>query len=208
MQGICTHHKYKENWSYGSGCRNPPSVYIVSSNLSVVDNFKYLGSSISRNLSLDVEINACIGRAGTVMAKLNKRVWQSINLTMTTRLKVYQACITSILLYGSETLTPYARQEAKLYSFHLRCLRRILGITWQDRIPTPLCWRRPNAPAYMHYSAKDAFDGWDTYAGWEKEEFQRTSSTASLKRVHVKLAAQSFASKIFARRIWSLQPLT
>ena len=67
----------------------PPSIYIDGSNLSVIDNFKYLGSTISIYLSLDVEINACIGRAGTVMAKLNKRVWQNINLTMNTRLKVY-----------------------------------------------------------------------------------------------------------------------
>ena len=80
-------------------------------------------------------MHARIGKAATVMAKLNKRVWQNINLTMNIRLKIYQACITSILLYGSETWTPYARQEAKLNSFHLRCLRRILGITWQDRIP-------------------------------------------------------------------------
>ena len=113
----------------------PPSIYVDGSNLSVVDNFKYLGSTISSNLSLDVEINARIGKAATVMAKLNKRVWQNIHLTMNTRLKVYQACVTSILLYGSETWTPYARQEAKLNTFHLRCLRRILGITWQDRIP-------------------------------------------------------------------------
>ena len=52
----------------------PSSVYIDDSNLSVVDNFKYLRSTISSNLSLDVEINACIGKAATVMAKLNKRV--------------------------------------------------------------------------------------------------------------------------------------
>ena len=90
------------------GAEIPPSVYIDGSNLSVVDNFKYLGSTISSNLSLDVEINARIGKAATVRAKLNKRVWQNINLTMNTRLKVYQACVTSILLYGSETWTPYA----------------------------------------------------------------------------------------------------
>ena len=40
----------------------PPSIYIDGSNLSVVDNFKYLGSTISSNLSLDVEINARIGK--------------------------------------------------------------------------------------------------------------------------------------------------
>ena len=33
----------------------------------------------------------------------------------------------------------------------------------------------------MLYSGKDALDGWDTYAGSEKEGFQRTSSLASLK---------------------------
>ena len=107
----------------------PPSIYVDGSNLSVVDNFKYLGSTISSNLSLDVEINTSVEKAATVMAKLNKRVWQSIHLIMNTRLKVYQACVISILLYGSETWTPYARQEAKLNTFHLRCLRRILGIT-------------------------------------------------------------------------------
>ena len=52
-----------------------PSFYIDGSNLSMVDNFKYLGSTIFNNLSLDVEINARIGKAATVMAKLNKRVF-------------------------------------------------------------------------------------------------------------------------------------
>ena len=52
----------------------PLSIYVDGSNLSVVDNFKYLGSTISSNLSLDVKINARIGKAATVMAKLHKRV--------------------------------------------------------------------------------------------------------------------------------------
>ena len=51
----------------------------------------------------------------------------------------------------------------------------------------------------MLYSAKDALDGWDTFAGWEKEVFQGTSSTSSLERVQLKLAAHSFASKMFTR---------
>ena len=67
----------------------PLSIYIDDSNLSVVDNFKYLASTISSNLSLDVKINARIGKADTVMAKLNKRVWQNISQTMNTRLKIY-----------------------------------------------------------------------------------------------------------------------
>ena len=74
-----------------------------------------------------------------------------------------------------------------------------MGITWQDRIPNNTVLEK--AKAYMLYSAKDALDGWDTYAGWEKKGFQRTSSTANFKRVYVTLAANSFASKILTRRI-------
>ena len=51
-----------------------------------------------------------------------------------TKICVYQAYVLSTLLYSSEAWTTYTRQERKLNSFHLRCLRRILEISWQDKI--------------------------------------------------------------------------
>ena len=68
------------------------------------------------------------------MARLSKRVWSNNQLTSNTKLQVYRACVVSTLLYGSESWTTYARQENHLENFHLRCLRRILGITWQDKV--------------------------------------------------------------------------
>ena len=56
-------------------------------------------------------------------------------LTIKTKTQVYQACVLSTLLYSSESWTLYTRQECRLNMFHLRCLRRILGISWQDHIP-------------------------------------------------------------------------
>ena len=56
-------------------------------------------------------------------------------LTISTKMKVYQACVLSTLLYSSETWTLYSCHERRLNTFHLRCLRRILGITWQDWVP-------------------------------------------------------------------------
>ena len=50
-------------------------------------------------------------------------------------MKVYLACVLSTLLYSSKTWTLYSYQETRLNTFHLRCLRRILGITWQDCVP-------------------------------------------------------------------------
>lgn len=45
---------------------------------------------------------------------------------------VYNACVLSTLLYGSETWTTYARQEKRLNTFQVRSIRRILS--WQDKV--------------------------------------------------------------------------
>ena len=47
---------------------------------------------------------------------------------------VYRAVVLTSLLYGSETWTCYRRHIKKLDQFHLRCLRRILDIRWEDRV--------------------------------------------------------------------------
>ena len=112
----------------------PPSISIDNEELEVTDHFTYLGSTVANNLSLDAEISKRIAKATAVMGKLNKRVWSNNQLTENTKLKVYQACVLSTLLYSSESWTTYTRQENCLESFHLHCLRRILGITWQDKI--------------------------------------------------------------------------
>ena len=112
-----------------------PSINIGNYTLEVVEEFTYLGSTISANLSLDREIDRRIGHAAATMAKLSKRVWQNRMITENTKVRVYQACILSTLLYGSESWTTYMRQERRLHAFHMRCLKRILGITWQDKIP-------------------------------------------------------------------------
>nr|VZI49834.1 unnamed protein product [Spirometra erinaceieuropaei] len=50
-------------------------------------------------------------------------------------MKMYKAVILPTLLYGAETWTVYAKQARLLNHFHLSCLRRILRLNWQDRIP-------------------------------------------------------------------------
>ena len=66
------------------------------------------------------------------MSRLTKRMWENNMLTINTKMQVYQAVVLSTLLYGSEAWTLYSHQERRLSAFHLRCLRRLLNITWQD----------------------------------------------------------------------------
>ena len=126
-----------------------PVITINDQNLEVVNTFTYLGSKISSSLSIDEEVNSRIGKAAAAMAKLDGRVWSNPRLTERTRLCIYQACITSTLLYGSETWTTYASHERRMNSFHLRCLRRILGIRWEDKVPNTEVLIRANFPS-MH----------------------------------------------------------
>ena len=90
--------------------------------------------SLTINLSLDAEIDKMIGKAASTLARLTARVWTRPKLSVKTKMAVYNACVTSTLLYGSETWTTYAGQERRLNTFHLRSIRRILGISWQDKV--------------------------------------------------------------------------
>ena len=118
----------------GQDVSSASNISVGDYTLEVVDEFVYLGSTISSNLSLDTELNTRIGKASTAMARLATRVWDNSMLTTNTKMKVYQVCVHSTLLCSSETWTLYTRQERRLNTFHLRCLRRILDISWQDHV--------------------------------------------------------------------------
>lgn len=90
----------------GQDVSTSPAIIIGDHSLEVVDKFTYLGSTISCNLSLDAELNVRIGKAATAMARLTKKVWENTRLTLNKKMKVYEACVLSTLLYG-ETKTLY-----------------------------------------------------------------------------------------------------
>ncbi|XP_047497854.1 uncharacterized protein LOC125044938 [Penaeus chinensis] len=101
---------------------------------------------VAFNLSLDTEIDRRIGKAATTLTRLTKRVWTNPELTVNMKMAV-NACVLNTLLYSSETWTTYSRQEKRLNSFHLRSLRRILGICWEDKVTNTEVWSRPGLPS-------------------------------------------------------------
>ena len=118
----------------GQDTESPPVITIDDYELDAVCQFTYLGSTITDTLSLDAEINKRIGKAASTLARLAARVWTSYKLSVKTKMAVHNACVISTLLYGSETWTTYAGQERGLNTFHLRSIRRILGISWQEKV--------------------------------------------------------------------------
>nr|VZI32590.1 unnamed protein product [Spirometra erinaceieuropaei] len=103
--------------------------------LQVVENLPYLGSTLSRTTKIDDEVANRISKASQAFGRLQSTVWNRHGLQLNTKLKMYKAVILPTLLYGAETWTVYTRQARRLNHFHLSCLRRILRLNWQDRIP-------------------------------------------------------------------------
>jgi hypothetical protein len=112
-----------------------PTVTVRGQNLEAVEQFTYLGSTLSRAANIDAEINNRIAKASAAFGRLRENVWERRGLSIQTKLKVYRAVILTTLLYGSETWTTYSRHAKQLNHFHLSCLRRLLHVSWQDKIP-------------------------------------------------------------------------
>ena len=53
---------------------------------------------------------------------------------MNIKIKVYRATVLTTLLYEAETWTCYRRHVKRLDAFHMRHLRYLMGMKWQDKI--------------------------------------------------------------------------
>ena len=81
------------------------------------------------------------------LSRLTKHVWSNNKLSDHTKVNVYKACVISTLLYGSESWTMHAHQEKRLNVFHMCCLTRILGITWQDKVTNKVVLEKAGIPS-------------------------------------------------------------
>jgi Reverse transcriptase (RNA-dependent DNA polymerase) len=113
----------------------PPSVFVNGTKLKVVDSFVYLGSTLSNDNSLDKELLYRIAKAAEAFGRLQKRVWLQSDLSISTKVSVYNSCVLATLLYGCETWTLYSRHLKQLERFHQQCLRRVLMIGWKSFVP-------------------------------------------------------------------------
>lgn len=103
--------------------------------LKSVPVFKYLGSIVTPSNRIDEEVLDRVNKAANSFGKLRSKVFQNKHLRLTTKIQVYTAVCISTLLYGAETWTIYRRHLTQMEKFHINCLQKILGVSWQDRIP-------------------------------------------------------------------------
>ena len=115
--------------------QQPITLTAAGQQLLTVPTFRYLGSIMSDTCSMDDEIQNRLKQASASFGRLRRRVFQNNNLKLHTKVLVYRAVCITALLYGCEAWTIYSCHLRSLETFHVRCLQKILGITWRDRVP-------------------------------------------------------------------------
>ena len=121
-----------------------PQFHIDGTELQVVPLFRYLGSIVSPSARIDNEILERINKASRAFGRLRGKVFQNKQLRLSTKVQVYAAVCISTLLYGAETWTCYRPHLRQLEQFHINCLQKILGLSWQDRLPHTHILERTN----------------------------------------------------------------
>ena len=82
---------------------NTADFFVDGTKLANVTRFKYLGSYDSSDCSMKEELASRIQAMSCAFGRLRKRVFDSHNVTASTKVVVYNQCLMPLLMHGSET---------------------------------------------------------------------------------------------------------
>ena len=112
---------------------NPSPVTVNGEDLPTTEEFTYLGSTVRHDGGASSDIKNRLSKARNAFRMMNN-VWKSSQYSTKTKLRLYQSCVISTLLCGSECWRMTESDLNKLSTFHTKNLRRILRIFWPETI--------------------------------------------------------------------------
>jgi len=107
-------------------------VTIDDKTVEQVERFKYLGSWITEDGRCEEEIKARIGMAKAAFWQ-NKEIMRR-NVRFCTKKKILNCYVFSVLNYGCECWTWNKATCKKVNAFEMWCYRRMLKISWKDKV--------------------------------------------------------------------------
>ena len=141
----------KINWDktelmhVGDGEDPQPLIY-DGIEVKFVPKFKYLGSILTKTGDLKPEVDRRRALATSAMQSLSRPLWRHRHISRRTKLRVYNASVLSILLYGAETWAITKSMENRIDGFDSRSLRRIEHIHWSQHVTNEEVRRRTQQP--------------------------------------------------------------
>ena len=105
-----------------------PHIFVNDEPLKATDSFTYLGSTLSREDNIDVEVNNELSKAKSAFWKTQKESVGQRRNQPRDQVKGIRGCGANCP--ACESRTVYSRHARKLNHSHTKCLRIILSIKW------------------------------------------------------------------------------
>ena len=102
------------------------SIKIDNSSIERVEEFKYLGTTLTNQNTIQEEIKSRL-KSGNACYHSVQDLFSSSLLPKNLKIEVYRTIILTVILYGCETWLLTLREERRLRLYENRVLRRIIG---------------------------------------------------------------------------------
>ena len=112
---------------------NPLPMKVNGDQLKNVDHFKYLGSVIDRDGTINRDVDLRVRAAWSSWRKLTGVLYDR-KIPLRLKAKVYEAIIRPALTYGSECWAMKVTNKRKIATTEMRMLRGILGMSRRDHM--------------------------------------------------------------------------
>lgn len=99
-----------------------------------VEAFQYLGTTIEETGKNEIEIAERVRKANNVYYAMSKGLVNKKEISRRTKMNVYKTIFRPILTYGCESWVLSQQQKSKIQANEMKYLRRVKGVTRQDRI--------------------------------------------------------------------------
>ena len=106
-----------------------------------VESFRYLGSIVDTRGGTDANVKTRISKARAAF-HIFRNVWKSSIIGKTTKIRLFNTNVKSVLLYGAETWRMNKTTLKRINTFVNQWLRKILGIQWMDKVSNKDLWER------------------------------------------------------------------
>ncbi|KAI8507720.1 hypothetical protein Bbelb_151000 [Branchiostoma belcheri] len=132
--------KKKTQVMYINTPANPP-IKIDGEALEGVGAFTYLGSVMSATDGAQKDIKTRLDKARGSFSRL-QTIWKLKQYSLTTKIRLYNSNVKSVLLYGSESWRMTKTDMRKINSFQNSCLRKICNVFWPNKISNAELYNR------------------------------------------------------------------
>ena len=116
----------------GSGDVRVEDVNLRGETIRQVSDFTYLGSVVTSDGKVKEDIEKRRAGARRAFGQLRRRLWKRGEISLRVKMKIFNAIVIPVLLYGASAWALTRTEENRLDSLEMGMLRSIAGVRWDD----------------------------------------------------------------------------